>query len=383
MYYAPDPGITNTCSDDWQSASPIIRAASSVRLASPKSITRWVADGVRADPAGAHDLRVRESLTHKLKTELMSFATMWLRNLRAERGHFTRQPHSPSGPSLAPSLDNVIIIGQMAWKVEFHPECEAWADTLDQQDGEALLAAIRLLHEKGPALPRPLVDTVKGSEHANMKELRHRIERPYRDPRALRLRHRAAGNSSRRWRQERKLAQVVSREHSNRGCTLQLPSNQAKATTQGNATRRQAQKQKQKQKQREAQMSLKQWEKKILKAPGAKQRVDAIEEELRLAMALTELRESAGLSQRELAARMGVSQPRVAAIEKCQNATIHVLSSYVGALGGRLEFSVIKAGKRIPLASAPLPRKAARRSAKPAKRATANAEKAKSTKRRA
>jgi hypothetical protein len=49
---------------------------------------------------------------------------------------------------------------------------EAWADDLDQQDAEALLAAIRILRDAGPTLGRPLVDTIKGSRHANMKELR-------------------------------------------------------------------------------------------------------------------------------------------------------------------------------------------------------------------
>jgi hypothetical protein len=58
------------------------------------------------------------------------------------------------------------------WSVEFHPSFEAWADDLDQQDAEALLAAIRILRDAGPTLGRPLVDTMKGSRHANMKELR-------------------------------------------------------------------------------------------------------------------------------------------------------------------------------------------------------------------
>jgi hypothetical protein len=56
--------------------------------------------------------------------------------------------------------------------VDFHSECEVWAGKLDQADAEALLAAIRVLRDQGPALGRPLVDTVQGSRHANMKELR-------------------------------------------------------------------------------------------------------------------------------------------------------------------------------------------------------------------
>jgi hypothetical protein len=58
------------------------------------------------------------------------------------------------------------------WEVDFHPRCEAWAEDLPQADKEALLAAVRVLRSEGPALGRPLVDTIVGSRHANMKELR-------------------------------------------------------------------------------------------------------------------------------------------------------------------------------------------------------------------
>ena len=59
------------------------------------------------------------------------------------------------------------------WEVEFHPACEAWAENeLPQADQEALLAAIRVLRNEGPTLGRPLVDTIVGSRHSNMKELR-------------------------------------------------------------------------------------------------------------------------------------------------------------------------------------------------------------------
>jgi len=43
---------------------------------------------------------------------------------------------------------------------------------LDDSDARALLAAIRVLRDQGPMLGRPLVDTVVGSRHANLKELR-------------------------------------------------------------------------------------------------------------------------------------------------------------------------------------------------------------------
>ncbi|HLN17889.1 MAG TPA: type II toxin-antitoxin system RelE/ParE family toxin [Acidimicrobiales bacterium] len=58
------------------------------------------------------------------------------------------------------------------WEVVFHRAFEAWADRLSQADAEALLAAITVLRDRGPSLGRPLVDTVVGSRHPNIKELR-------------------------------------------------------------------------------------------------------------------------------------------------------------------------------------------------------------------
>ena len=99
-------------------------------------------------------------------------------------------------------------------------------------------------------------------------------------------------------------------------------------------------------------MTTPEWEKRILEATGAEQRVREIEDELRLAAGLTALRERAGVSQRELAARIGVSQPRVAAIERSRNVTIDVLEQYVEALGGRLEVVVVEGARRTNLLAA-------------------------------
>lgn len=95
--------------------------------------------------------------------------------------------------------------------------------------------------------------------------------------------------------------------------------------------------------------SMQEWEKKVLATPGAAERVAQIEEELRLAAGLTALREQAGLSQRQLAERIGVRQPRIAAIERSRNVTFDVLERYVSALGGQLELSVIRGGKKTAL----------------------------------
>ncbi|GGM90601.1 helix-turn-helix domain-containing protein [Dactylosporangium sucinum] len=102
-------------------------------------------------------------------------------------------------------------------------------------------------------------------------------------------------------------------------------------------------------------MSLKDWEKRILAAEGAAERISEIEEELRLAAGLTALRERAGLSQAEVAERIGVSQPRVAAIERSSNITLDLLERYVGALlpGGGLEIVAVQGRRRFPLLTPP------------------------------
>lgn len=60
----------------------------------------------------------------------------------------------------------------MEWEVEYTNEFLAWWETLVEDDQEAVGGAVEILQEDGPALGRPLVDTIKGSRHSNMKELR-------------------------------------------------------------------------------------------------------------------------------------------------------------------------------------------------------------------
>jgi hypothetical protein len=45
-------------------------------------------------------------------------------------------------------------------------------DTLSEAVPDEMLAYARLLEQFGPQLGRPRIDTLKGSRHANMKELR-------------------------------------------------------------------------------------------------------------------------------------------------------------------------------------------------------------------
>ena len=49
---------------------------------------------------------------------------------------------------------------------------EEWLMGLDDSSYGQVIAALELLGDSGPHLGRPLVDSIVGSEHSNMKELR-------------------------------------------------------------------------------------------------------------------------------------------------------------------------------------------------------------------
>ncbi|MFL0458541.1 type II toxin-antitoxin system RelE/ParE family toxin [Brachybacterium paraconglomeratum] len=57
------------------------------------------------------------------------------------------------------------------WQVDIAAIAD-WLRALDDDSREQVVAAVELLEEHGPHLGRPLVDTVSGSRHRRMKELR-------------------------------------------------------------------------------------------------------------------------------------------------------------------------------------------------------------------
>ena len=61
------------------------------------------------------------------------------------------------------------------WKVDFHEKFEAEIADLPSDVRIELAAHLILLREKGFRLGRPEVDTLEGSRHANMKELRVKV----------------------------------------------------------------------------------------------------------------------------------------------------------------------------------------------------------------
>lgn len=58
------------------------------------------------------------------------------------------------------------------WTVLFHEVFAEEVLVLDPVVRRELLARVALLHDYGPHLRRPHADTLKGSVHANMRELR-------------------------------------------------------------------------------------------------------------------------------------------------------------------------------------------------------------------
>jgi len=60
----------------------------------------------------------------------------------------------------------------MPWAVEFHDDFEPEFRAFEPSVQDALLAVTKLLADFGPRLGRPYADTLDGSKHANMKELR-------------------------------------------------------------------------------------------------------------------------------------------------------------------------------------------------------------------
>ena len=64
----------------------------------------------------------------------------------------------------------------MDWIVRFHDEFEREFALMDEDVQDGLLAAAGAVQLLGPKAGRPHVDTLAGSRHANMKELRFKAK---------------------------------------------------------------------------------------------------------------------------------------------------------------------------------------------------------------
>jgi transcriptional regulator with XRE-family HTH domain len=97
---------------------------------------------------------------------------------------------------------------------------------------------------------------------------------------------------------------------------------------------------------------MKAW-KDIREKKFSSQELKAIDQEVEtelLEMDLRTLREAAGLTQEELAAKVEITQSQLSKLERREDHRISTLRRYVKALGGELEVVAVVAGKRIKLA---------------------------------
>ncbi|MDO6409883.1 helix-turn-helix domain-containing protein [Pantoea phytobeneficialis] len=94
-------------------------------------------------------------------------------------------------------------------------------------------------------------------------------------------------------------------------------------------------------------------DKKLLEkcSPESQARIAARTAEIRQEITLAKLREELEVSQTQLAAALGISQPSIVKIEKVDNdPKLSTLKRYVAALGGELALDVtLPDGKRIAL----------------------------------
>jgi hypothetical protein len=64
----------------------------------------------------------------------------------------------------------------MTWLILFHDQFAVEFTQFPKNVQKRMLAKIKVLEEFGPELGRPHVDTLKGSQYTNMKELRFELD---------------------------------------------------------------------------------------------------------------------------------------------------------------------------------------------------------------
>ena len=215
----------------------------------------------------------------------------------------------------------------MKWSVDFHGDFAPEFQALNEVVQDELLAHVAVLETFGPQLGRPRVDTLKGSRHSNMKELRFdaaagvwRFAFAF-DPkrRAIILcgGDKSGGSETRFYRQliakadERFDAHLAAMNRS--GVERAEPKDQ-EATMMKNLDRIRKQ-----------------------LTPARRRKIAAraatlIAEE----KSLQELRQAHKLTQKRMAQVLGIGQDSVSRLEQRSDLLISTLRGYVEALGGRL-----------------------------------------------
>ena len=82
-------------------------------------------------------------------------------------------------------------------------------------------------------------------------------------------------------------------------------------------------------------------EEKMRDNPEYKAAYDALEQEFAIANALIQARSEAGMTQKDVAEKLGVSQPAVARMESGKNISIKAIARYAEAVGRPINLSIL------------------------------------------
>ncbi len=210
----------------------------------------------------------------------------------------------------------------MPWQVYFHGEFEPEFDAFAEEIQNELLAHANLLRALGPQLKRPTADTLYGSKHSNMKELRFkaaggvwRVAFAF-DPeqKAILLigGDKSGGGEKRFYRQLIRVADARFDRH--------LASLEAKSSRKG------------------PQAAMKTLEQKLKEISRKRQaRIKARTRQLvAREMSLRELRHAVKKTQKTVARTLNMGQEGVSRLEKRSDLLLSTLRNYVEAVGGSL-----------------------------------------------
>ena len=223
----------------------------------------------------------------------------------------------------------------MPWVVERTDLVAGWWRGLDAEAQEALAAALLILQERGPALGRPLVDTLTGSHLANLKELRvsaggRRLRVLFAfDPRRVAVLL-VGGDKTGQWR------------------SWYVGDPRGRSALRGAPGRSEAEG-------RES-MTTKPIDDlmgPVLGDPARRARVAAHKARLERQLALAEVRRARRMTQEQVAAALGKPQTSVSRLERQSDMNVSTLRGYVEAMGAELEVAaVFPDGSRVPIAAA-------------------------------
>lgn len=218
------------------------------------------------------------------------------------------------------------------WSAERTAEFDSWWKTLTDSEQRKVVASVEALQELGPTTGRPLVDSVEGSRHSNMKELRvtqmMRIFFAF-DPRRvaiLLIGGDKAGKTKRFYKRMISVADSIYSKHLKMIREKMMRDKMAKTTK-----------------------PFSDQSEEVRSRPGAAEEIDARKRAIVAAVRLNELRKQRGRTQAQLADLLGMTQANVSRIERSGNLYLSTLADYVDALGGHIEINAVFDDDVVPL----------------------------------